>query len=413
MQTVKEEFNERGQVTYRLYDNGGWEIWKYDEKGNEIYWEEDGGFWKKFSYDANGREIEQEYADGYWVTKQYDVHGNLTGTACSDGSWEKIEYDEQGNQIHYDCGECGAVRETYLNRKQINLIAAYEQYLDLSPQERVTERLGRHYFLKQGADQQRTDLIYKCGLNDLKISEETFLSNAFPLDSCTTLLDRLRPRMGIFLTNAGSYASGQLQGEWLNLPTDSETLQGVFRKIGLADGGEYFITDYECSAFPALKACLGEYEDLNELNYLAAKLQEIAKEGNLEVFSAALELRKDTGTVAELINLTENLDCYTLLPEVCDEESLGRYAVANGGYDLEAMGELAQYIDYEALGRDIKINEGGSFAEQGYIARSNSRIPIVYESIEDIPQEYLITVDATQTAAEAMAENMSAGMTMG
>lgn len=217
----------------------------------------------------------------------------------------------------------------------------------------------------------------------------------------------------VFLTNVNAYASGQLQGEWLSLPTDSETLQNVFREIGLADGGEYFITDYCATSIPDLTDCLGEYEDLNELNYLAAKLQEVAKEGNLEVFSAALELRKDTETVAELINLTENLDCYTLLPEVCDEESLGCYAVANGGYDLEAIGELAQYIDYEALGRDIKINEGGSFAEQGYIARSNSGIPIIYESVEDIPQEYLITADATQTAAEAMAANMSAGMTMG
>lgn len=217
----------------------------------------------------------------------------------------------------------------------------------------------------------------------------------------------------VFLTNVNAYASGQLQGEWLSLPTDSETLQSVFREIGLADGGEYFITDYECSAFPALKACLGEYENLNELNYLAAKLQEVAKEGNLEVFSAALELGKDTETVAELINLTENLDCYTLLPEVCDEESLGRYAVEIGAYDLDAMGDLAQYIDYEALGRDICINEGGQFTELGYIVRISSEISMSYESIEDIPQEYLIAPGATETVAETMAENMATGMTMG
>lgn len=412
MQTVKEEFNEQGQVIYRLYDDGGWENWKYDEKGNEIFGEDSDGFWKKFTYDANGREIKREYADEYWETRQYDMHGNLTGIVRADGSWEKMEYDEQGNQIHYDCGEYGAVHETYLNRKQINLIAAYEQYLDLSPQERVTERLGRHYFLKQGADQQQVDLLYKCGLGELKISEEVFLSDTYPLISATTILDRFRPRLGIFLTNAGAYASGQLQGEWLNLPADSETLQAVCRKIGIEDGGEYFITDYDTTAIPALTSCLREYENLNELNYLAVKLQEVAEEGNFEVFAAALELGTDTGTVAELINLTENLDCYTLLPEACDEESLGRYAVANGGYDLDAMGELAQYIDYEALGRDIRINEGGIFTEQGYIARENVDIPMVYEAVEDIPQEYLITVDATQTADEAIAENLSAGMTM-
>ena len=107
------------------------------------------------------------------------------------------------------------------------------------------------------------------------------------------------------------------------------------------------------------------------------------------------------------------MDCYTLLPKVCDEESLGRYAVENGAYDLAAMGDLAQYIDYEALGRDIRINDGGQFTGLGYIVRISSEISMSYESIEDIPQEYLIAPGATEAVAETMAENMATGMTMG
>ncbi len=220
----------------------------------------------------------------------------------------------------------------------------------------------------------------------------------------------------VFLTNVNAYASGQLQGEWLSLPTDSETLQSVFRKIGLADGGEYFITDYECSAFPALKACLGEYENLNELNYLAAKLKEVLQSSVLtDEFSAALKLGNHTSSVMELINLTEphNLNSFTFLTEVHNNDELGRAVVQMGNYDLQAIGELAQYIDYEALGRDTCINEGGIFTNRAYFAPSRDGLYEFYKSVEDIPQEYLITVDATQTAAEAMAENMSAGMTMG
>ena len=48
----------------------------------------------------------------------------------------------------------------------------------------------------------------------------------------------------------------------------------------------------------------------------------------------------------------------------------------------------------------------------GYFAPSRAGLYEDYTSVEDIPQEYLITADATQTAAEAMAENISAGMTM-
>lgn len=56
-----------------------------------------------------------------------------------------------------------------------------------------------------------------------------------------------------------------------------------------------------------------------------------------------------TGSIQELINLTENLDCYDIYPDIHDHDDLGRYYIE----ELDAMQvpeHLRNYIDYEAYG---------------------------------------------------------------
>lgn len=47
------------------------------------------------------------------------------------------------------------------------------------------------------------------------------------------------------------------------------------------------------------------------------------------------------------------------------------------------------YFDFEAYGRDMRINEGGHFAPTGYLTRSGD-FKEVYHGIEDIPAEHRI-----------------------
>ena len=63
-------------------------------------------------------------------------------------------------------------------------------------------------------------------------------------------------------------------GEWVKFPTTPEEMQKVFERIGIGqkDGlwpayEEWFITDYDCYV-DGLYDKLGEYESLDELNYL-------------------------------------------------------------------------------------------------------------------------------------------------
>ena len=84
-----------------------------------------------------------------------------------------------------------------------------------------------------------------------------------------------------FITNLGKYNEGELVGEWVKFPTTAEEMKEVFKRIGIGqkdDFGqpyeEWFITDYDCYV-DGLYDKLDEYENLDELNYLASKLDEM------------------------------------------------------------------------------------------------------------------------------------------
>ena len=198
-----------------------------------------------------------------------------------------------------------------------------------------------------------------------------------------------------FITNLGKYNEGSLVGEWVKFPTTAEELQKVFERIGIGskdDFGqpyeEWFITDYDCYV-DGLYDKLGEYENLDELNYLASKLDEMSQ-GEYEQFQAAMEIGDHSGSIQEIINLTENLDCYDVYPDIRDHDDLGRYYIE----ELDAMQvpeHLRNYIDYEAYGRDVALEEGGEFTDFGYVRDTGDRFDEVYDGDRDsIPEEYRV-----------------------
>ena len=193
--------------------------------------------------------------------------------------------------------------------------------------------------------------------------------------------------LSAFVTNLGKYNEGALVGEWLKLPTDTETVQALFSRIGV-DGVRYeeiFIADFE-SAIPGLHRYLGEYESIDELNYLAALVEQIDDPAK---FEAALEYGEHSDSAQEIINLAQKLDCYELFPDVNDKEDLGRY-YAEELNAIDIPDHIAQYFDYEAYGRDIAI-EGGEFVRGGYIENSGGFVKY-YSGREDIPEEYRVCV---------------------
>jgi len=57
-------------------------------------------------------------------------------------------------------------------------------------------------------------------------------------------------------------------------------------------------------------------------------------------------------------------DCF-LYPDVDTDRELGEYLVEELGVELSKE-KLLLYLDYEKFGRDVRLEEGGSFVDKGY-----------------------------------------------
>ena len=212
-----------------------------------------------------------------------------------------------------------------------------------------------------------------------------------------------------FITNLGKYNEGALVGEWVKFPTTAEELKKVFERIGIGtkdDFGqtyeEWFVTDYDCYV-DGLYDLLGEYANLDELNYLASKLDDMSQD-EYERFQAAMEIGDHTGSIQELINLTENLDCYDIYPDIHDHDDLGRYYIE----ELDAMQvpeHLRNYIDYEAYGRDIALEESGQFTDLGYVRDTGDSFHEYYDGERgSIPEEYRVMTFQDDIPEEKVSE---------
>ena len=210
-----------------------------------------------------------------------------------------------------------------------------------------------------------------------------------------------------FITNLGKYNEGELVGEWVKFPTTAEEMKKVFERIGIGqkdDFGnpyeEWFITDYDCyvdGIYDKLD------ESLDELNYLASKLDDM-KSWEYDQFCAAMEMGDHSGSVQEIINLTENLDCYDVYPDIHDYDDLGRYYID----ELDAMQvpeHLKNYIDYEAYGRDVALDEGGDFTYLGYVRDTGSSFHEYYDGERgSIPEEYRVMTFQDDIPEEELSE---------
>ena len=121
------------------------------------------------------------------------------------------------------------------------------------------------------------------------------------------------------------------------------------------------------------------------INHLACLLSEL-DQGELEKFEAVLHTGAHTSSVADIINLTQNLDCFEFYPDIENEEDLGRYWAE----DLPIPEELKDYFDYKAYGRDISINEGGHMAPGGYVVQTSGDFREYYHGPQDIPAEHKV-----------------------
>ena len=170
----------------------------------------------------------------------------------------------------------------------------------------------------------------------------------------------------IFVNTWGNYnENGADGGEWLSLPMDADELTAALDRIAEKMGDhdpEWAIHDYEWET-PVDLFDIGECESIRDLNKYAEQLS-ILNKWELETYAAAVELWG-----RQYVDIDE-LDSYNLYRDIETDYDLGYYwAVESGCYDLDKMGSLSNYIDYEAFGRDIRFETDGGFTTLGWIEK--------------------------------------------
>lgn len=172
--------------------------------------------------------------------------------------------------------------------------------------------------------------------------------------------------LNIFVNTWGNYnENGADGGEWVTLPMDADELQEKLESIAENMGDmdpEWAIHDYEWTCEWEGEE-ISEYDNIEELNEYCQKLSELSEYESL-VYSAAVEIWGK-----KYVDL-DSLDEYNLYSDIKDNYDLGYYwAVDSGCYDLDKMGHLANYFDYESFGRDIALETDGGFTSYGFIER--------------------------------------------
>jgi len=216
----------------------------------------------------------------------------------------------------------------------------------------------------------------------------------------------------VYIANIHDYSIG---GFTIPLPTTLEDLQLFMGGAEINGWQDMRIGDF-ISNIRGLEDVVYEHtsrvmtpELLDELNYLAAKINTISDDEDLvNCFEAAIVSKQHCGSIAELINLADNIQFYELLPAYRAEDYGEIRAEMDGdmihetidmlcNLDNEAHKDLLIYIerlekciDYKAYGRAVAKEEDGKFTPYGYLTWQGNEFIMPYRGPQDIPDELRI-----------------------
>ncbi len=199
---------------------------------------------------------------------------------------------------------------------------------------------------------------------------------------------------------------GEYPGVWLNFPIIKEDFKVAVAEIG-ANGAEYFISGYETN-IKGLIEHLPMSADIDVINHLAYRLLEEIHPQRLPIFEAVMQSGRHCGSLRDIINVTENLDCFNIRPIHSLEQYAGLLRDNMRGQYAEAltivrsgtakwMRDISAYIaglethfDAEAYATAVVADENGQFLPCGYLTESGGFVE-VYNSKYDIERRCLVS----------------------
>lgn len=176
-------------------------------------------------------------------------------------------------------------------------------------------------------------------------------------------------------------------GRLTDLPMEQEKLNGLLLELNTGQPLYVEVSDY-CGR-DYLAGHLPEDMKLTELNLLACKLAELMPWQNAS-FEGLVRMDLDKGMeelpLNRLIDLANSLDCCHVVAEAGNDEQLGHFYVDND-FPVVPDGlpeEVYELLDYGAIGRKARMEEGGVFTSGGYVVQ-HSDLDVSYSQSQGGP----------------------------
>ena len=181
-------------------------------------------------------------------------------------------------------------------------------------------------------------------------------------------------------------------GYWLDLPTTAEKLQEAMREIHISADNpqDFFIAGF---SYPEDRRLAIPYDmvlaaDVDELNFLAARLDTLDAAALAELNAALQNPRGGFENIGQIIDYADNVDYFVHLPDVQSPGQLGDYYLNRSGM-VDMPEEWKAGIDAARFGAHIARQEQGAFTPYGYLVRSGDEWQRIHEG-QSVPEEYRV-----------------------
>ena len=132
-------------------------------------------------------------------------------------------------------------------------------------------------------------------------------------------------------------------------------------------------------------AAEGEQERINRL----AERLEHMPEVDCDKFAGMLDANSVSGT-KDILQLTEQLDDYVVLPGCSSAQSIGKYLMDCGV--APTLKQLCKTVDYETVGRLFLDAHTGASCSRGYVVRNKNLPQAVLDDLRDKKQTHEMTL---------------------